>query len=925
MRILARPMNRSVVVAGDTGVGKTALVHEVARRIQREECPADLMGHRIVELSPTALQTDIKYLGEWQTKITRLVEEVSDNPGTILYVPRFHHLLGAGATTGHEEDMAGALAPLLESGQLVVIADAPPELLRRMLRTRPEMDRALTVVDLAEPDGPQVKEILTSARAWIRGADGPRIEPAAVDRAIDLCGRFLRHRRFPAKAIDLLRATCESVGEEGGSIVTPEDVAVETSAMTGLPRFLLLDSEPFQIEKARGYFEERVLGQDEALEALLDTIARIKTGLQDPQRPLGTYLFAGPTGVGKTETAKALASFLFGDERRLVRFDMSEYADALAAERLIEARDGRVDSGARGHLTGAVRENPLAVILLDEIEKAHPRVFDLLLQVLGEGRLTDARGETVDFRECVVLMTSNLGAERGGDGGLGFNVDKAAAEAGAIREEVERFFRPEFLNRLDRIVSFHRLNREILHTIALREVGRCLGREGVVRRGVVVDTDPSVADLVLDRGMSSRFGARQLKRAVEELVAVPLARVLSQRVLSVDDTVRLRVEGNQVVAEVVRDDARVSTTSSSTVMGPRRPESIGQIEEDLADVADRIEALDAFLGISDARSHEERLRKEMERPGFWDDTARASAHLRELADINHLLDRQKTVHSHKEEVALLLDLMKDGHRELIPEAGQKVKALGQSIDVMEVETLLTDPLDSRGAFVVVSAGTRDQASRHWAGELVRLYSRWSRRRGLDVRLVAERMPGDAGGRSAIVHVDGRNAYGLLRMETGTHRKVHAPGDVRQVVTARIRVYPEPKLDSVGSDVAAPTFRVARPRDLEFLRRATGIVTLPTHRDPWMLLTDLPEEQALQVMGDLGVGIGEAHEVVDEQAPTIARTFVLDRRRQVRDPRSGHESTDTKTVLDGAIDDFILAGLTMSPESVPAVESVDEAS
>jgi ATP-dependent Clp protease ATP-binding subunit ClpA len=907
MRILARPALRSVLLVGETGVGKSSLVAEVARRIAAGRCPERLGKHRILELSPTALQTDIKYLGEWQTKITRLVREIRESPGTILYIPRFHHLLGAGATLAHEEDMVGALAPLLAADQLVVIADGNPEPLRRMMRTRPELDRALTQVELPEPDRGQARKILLAARSWIRGDDGPRIEASAVDRTIDLCIRFLRREHFPAKGIDLLRATHERVRESGRNLVTPEDVAYELSAKTGLPRFLVLDSEMLDLEQTLGFFRERILGQEEALTALQDTVARIKTGLQDPERPLATYLFTGPTGVGKTETAKVLAAYLFGDEKRMIRFDMSEFADHLAVERLIEARDQQI--GSRGHLTGAVREHPLSVILFDEIEKAHPRVFDLLLQVLGEGRLTDARGETVDFHESVIIMTSNLGSDRTGDGGLGFTLDRAAAEASAIREEVQHFFRPEFINRIDRVVAFRRLSRATLRTVALREIGRCVAREGVVRRGIVVETDPSVADRVLEEGQSVRYGARQLKRAVEELVAVPLARLIaSQRIMS-DETVRLVAREGRIHAEVVRE-APASQRAAPVRFGRHGARALNEIRVGLGGAGERVEHLAQVFDLSGTRIRADELRREMERPGFWDNATASAKTLRALAEANRLLERDKAARVALEEVGLLVDLISEGHREVLTEADQKLCEAEVEIEKMELETLLSAPNDRCPAYLVISAGGQSKEDEVWMRELVRLYMQWGEGRAMEVSVVAERgFRGSVRG-AAVLYVNGPFAYGLLRSETGTHRRVfQSKENGRSAVVARIRVVAEPaEAGSAPKDLRYRATRAVSPR---YITNGRGIVSFRAAGERWSLRT-IYEAAAAAEFAILFAGALDACPISADRLATIARNVVFSPRQAVEDPRSQQQTTALRAYLDGEIDDFILACLAMEP-------------
>ncbi len=905
LRLLARPSRRSVLIVGGGGVGKTALVRAAAARIAAGEGPAELREHSFWVIPPIELQTDIKYLGEWQSKISELADKLKSRGKTIVHMPRLHQLLGAGTTEHHEIDMLSALAPMIEADELVVVGETLPGPAARMLRARPELERAFTRVALAEPTRAETRKILTGACGWI-GGTGPAIDAAAVDRTIDLCARFQRHRGFPAKGLDLLRRTVESVGAQGGEQVGSEEVAHELSASTGLPRFLLLDSEPLDLRRATAFFAERVLGQERAIEALVDTVARIKTDLHDPQRPLACYLFAGPTGVGKTEAAKTLAAFLFGDEGRLIRLDMSEFGDPSAPDRLIMGDPRR--EGSRGQLTGPVRDQPLSVLLLDEVEKAHPRVFDLLLQVLGEGRLTDALGETVDFRECVILMTSNLGYERGGDGAFGFHRDRDEAEAAALRTEIERFFRPELFNRIDRVVHFYGLSLETMRKIALREIGRCLTREGIVRRGVVVETDPGVADLILERGQSARYGARQLKRAVEDLVAVPLARLLSEASPGPDDTVRLLPRDQRVEAQIVRDEPEPAAAPP-----PRRPArarrhgSTRQAHQRIARLQERLAGIEGALGIDALRARADDLRREMTRPTFWDDATRSTAALRELARVTHLIDRHKGMERKIEEALLLVDLVTGGRKERQGELERRIHEMEELSEGVELETVLTDPGDARAAYLVVAAAQRGAAAQEWAAALLKMYRRWARHRGYESELQGERLSVGGEGRAAILRIDGPNAYGLLRSETGTHRRIgsRAGDGGREVTVARVLVLPDP---ASAERAEEPSYRSARADELRFLDKACGVLALRGPRREWRIYSQLPRDAALTLGRELIRGLAERRASIDDELGRVVRNVGLRKQRFVRDPRTGHQVSDVGAVLDGRIDEFILAAL-----------------
>ena len=553
------------------------------------------------------------------------------------------------------------------------------------------------------------------------------------------------------------------------------------------------------------------------------------------------------------------------------------------------------------------------MILFDEIEKAHPRVFDLLLQVLGEGRLTDARGETVDFHESVIIMTSNLGSERGADGGLGFTRDRAAAEASAIREEVQHFFRPEFINRIDRVVAFRRLSRATLRTVAQREIGRCIAREGVVRRGIVVEIDPSVADRVLEEGQSVRYGARQLKRAVEELVAVPLARLIASRQIMSDETVRLVARERRIHADVVRE-APASRRAAVVRFGNRAARTVEEVRAGIGSAGERVEHLAQAFDLPGARLRADELRREMARPGFWDHAAASARTLRALAEANRLLERDKSARVALEEVGLLVDLIAEGHREVLEEADQKLREVEVEIEKMELETLLSAPRDRCSAFLVISAGGQSKEDEIWLRELIQLYVKWGEGRGMEVAVVAERGFRGAVRGGAVLHVNGPFAYGLLRSETGTHRKVFQSKDNgRSAVVARLRVVAEP-----AEAVAPPEdlrYRATRASSPRYISNGRGIVSFRAGGERWSLRTPHEAAAAAEFAALFATALEHSSISVDRLA-TIARNVVFSPRQIVEDPRSGQESTALRAYLDGEIDEFILACLALEPSREP---------
>jgi ATP-dependent Clp protease ATP-binding subunit ClpC len=548
-----------VILIGPSGVGKTAIVHEVVRRITHKQCPEALLRREIWSVTGSSLIAGSKYLGEWEARLTNVVAEVR-RKRHILFVEDIGDLVDAGRTEGSQSNIAEFLRPYLQTGDVIMIGESTPERLRYSERRGPgfvSQFRSIAVEPTAET---HTLSILSAISHDVEQKNEVRILPAAIEGAMELTERFLPYRAQPGKAIHLLEQMLGDYArrraEAGGSqpqrgVLARQDAVATFTRQTGLPEFILADDRPLDLAQVRKHFAERVVGQEAALSAVVNLIAMIKAGLNDPEKPLGSFLFIGPTGVGKTQMAKALARYLFGDEKRLIRFDMSECADPAGVRRLL----GVPGSSEEEELTSKVRSQPFCVLLLDEFEKADPLIYDLFLQVLGEGRLTDATGATTSYQNAIVLMTSNLGASAHEQRALGL---LSGGQAGSAqdpaywRDKVEQHFRPEFVNRLDQIVPFQPLSGETMRKIAQRELGEVLLRKGLTRRNLLVEIDDGVIDLLLEHGFSAAYGARPLKRAIEQLVVLPLARLLASRTQLASDLLRISRQGDEVALNVVQ-------------------------------------------------------------------------------------------------------------------------------------------------------------------------------------------------------------------------------------------------------------------------------------------------------------------------------------------------------------------------------------
>ncbi|MEZ4363196.1 MAG: AAA family ATPase [Kofleriaceae bacterium] len=518
----------AIALIGDSGVGKTAIVHEVVRRLAARY---GATGQRrdVWRLDGSRFIAGQSYIGQWEARARNLCQELTDT-GDLLHADDLASLVFAGRTSKHATNLAQYLEPFLARGEVSLIGECTPERFELVRELAPAFAANFRVVRVPAMSTretlPALLGVLRDLESEPDGDLPPRLSPAALELLLDSAGRFRPHEAFPGRAVRLLRRVLAGQGEldyEANVRRFGVDEVWETlRAETGLPDHVLGASEPHSRKELTQELAADVAGQPEAVSAIVEAILAMQGGLCDPDKPVATYLLIGPTGVGKTETAKALARHLFGSDERLLRFDMSEFASPASVARLV-GQAGGVD----GELTSALRAQPLRVILFDEVEKAHPRVFDALLQLTGEGRLTDAYGRTADARQAVVLMTSNLGVREAATS-TGFSLTGDASRQHYL-SAVRAFFRPEFFNRIDRVVPYRALDQAALRVVVSRALEELLSRRGVQRGRVVVDVEPAVLEGLIQRASDPRYGARPLKRLLERNLTVPLASHLATR------------------------------------------------------------------------------------------------------------------------------------------------------------------------------------------------------------------------------------------------------------------------------------------------------------------------------------------------------------------------------------------------------------
>ena len=554
VQILSRKTKNNPVLVGEPGVGKTAVAEGLAQWVVGGQAPEGLSGKRIVSLDIPAMLAGTKYRGDFEERVKCVLKDVKRAGDVILFIDELHTIIGAGSAEG-AIDAANILKPALGRGEVQIIGATTPEEYRRHIEKDAALERRFQPVKVAEPDKAHTLEMLRSLREGLERHHGVKISDEAMTAACDLSVRYINDRFLPDKAIDLLDEAAASVrvAPGPGGVVTAAEIAQVVSLWTNIP-VTGLDSD--DAERFRGMEERlrrRIIGQDEAVSAVSRAIRRSRVGLRDPNRPVGSFLFLGPTGVGKTELCRALASEVYGDEKAIIRIDMSEYMEKHAVSRLIGSPPGYVGYEDGGQLTEKVRRSPWSVVLFDEIEKAHEDVWSILLQIMDDGHLTDSGGRRVDFSNALIVMTSNIGARIITENRppLGFHSGEGQSEETmrlAVTEELKATFRPEFLNRIDETIIFHRLSRENMTEISASMLGGV--KERFEKLGISLSVPEESVEWIARRGYDDKFGARPLRRTIQHCIEDAAAELMLDGGMKAGDAVIAEVRGEELKLRV---------------------------------------------------------------------------------------------------------------------------------------------------------------------------------------------------------------------------------------------------------------------------------------------------------------------------------------------------------------------------------------
>lgn len=888
---------KAPLLAGDAGVGKSAIVQELARRVVQGNAPEGLLGARVLEMTAAGIFARTSTPKGAAELLEEFIEDTaSKHPNTIIFMRDVGQVRGS--------SLVPVLIRALRTARVRFIFETDARAATDLLRSDEALAEKLHLFVVNEPPLERARWILGRVAEELEVEQGLPIDPSACDLALRLSVKFLLAQRLPRKAIELLRETVTEAAGASRERVTSEDVLARFCNATRLPRFMADDALPLDLDEVGRFFGTRLLGQTDAVSAVLRSVALLKAGLNNPRRPLGVFLFAGPTGVGKTHLAKLLAEYLFGSADRLVRLNMADYPDFGDEQVLFGNAWAQTLSGKRGELTRLLDGRVFTVLLLDEFEKAHAKCHDRFLQLFDEGAFINAAGETVPCNNTLIVCTSNVGAEVYRAEPIGFASRRGDEELlSEIDRRISATFRPEFLNRFDGLCHFRPLGKVEIRRIAQREVGRVLEREGIRARQLDVEVAPEVVELLVERGYSPSHGARFLQREIEKTLTAALAVEIARRPLPAGTPVKVVAHKSAVhaVAEPRITREREATAQANLPAAGASTTRKRLDQKALVAEAEALVGRAAGVASSAKRPEQETKRRELlavsQAPGFWDDGERAAAVLRNFRAIDAQLGELDRL---RELCQVARRRARDAKGELqLAAAVRAVEEAAREVRLAEARVAAGGAKDVDDAWLEIQAGS--DGADAWVQELVTLYLGWAERRSYEAKVIAESTEPSR----AVLHLHGPGVYGFLSGERGTHRRID--DDAR--VTAYVRLYRPSSAAVEAPETLQLDGREVKRRAGRFVEKVAAEVSA----------RDEKTGREISLNGTLGV--------VELQSLTVTlmasqgeggdevRRYFVGRSPRVEDPRTGEGSPRVKDVMRGEIDLFIAAWITRPPDSV----------
>ncbi len=774
---------RSLLASGEPRTGKTSFFRLLGKRLEAG-------GWTVFEAGGADLMAGQQWFGQLEGRIQKAIEELSTAKKLIWYIPDIMQIALSGTHQGQAASILEQILPAISSGRLIVWTEASAAGAARLLRMRPQLRNVFEVIRFEPLSQEETLSLAHAVVERITSETDVEIDPACAGTALHSARQYLSATGFPGSVLDLLKTAIGRALKDSSRTVTPHSVIMSLSQATGVPAAILDSTERADLASIRKYFAARVIGQDEVVSTVVDRIAMLKAGLNDPGKPIGVFLFAGPTGTGKTELAKTLAEFLFGSADRLIRLDMSEYQSHDSTWKILGTADPATQTES---LIGRVRKQPFSVVLLDEFEKAHANVWDLFLQVFDDARLTDAAGQEADFRHCIIILTTNLGAtaHRGAD--LGFLPAGTGFSSEQVLRAVGQTFRPEFQNRLDKVIVFQPLTRELMRSILKKELNRVLERRGFKDREWAVEWEASALEFLLEKGFSPEMGARPLKRAIDQYVIAPLAAtIVERRFPQGDQFLFIRSDGKAIQAEFVDPDSEDGETAEADTplaLGERvsLPAMILAANGTAAEVQSLGEEYELILAslASDAwEDQRSQLAEKMQHAEFWTKPERYEV-LARVALIDRVRAAASTAEAFRTRLAKAPARGGKPPKELIARLALQLRLIGEGVkDVFE-----SAPIEAAVTIESALDGRTESAGFHgWCGQLSDMYRGWAGARNMQL----SELPGARGKEAPILLISGFGAHRALAHETGLH-VLEIQDDSKNVerVTARVRVVPAP--------------------------------------------------------------------------------------------------------------------------------------